>query len=65
MRLKHRIGQAGAMLGSIVMASALVYWINGMFLSGGVFAVYNALTYGVIGLVLIVGFGSFVESDTA
>lgn len=65
MRIKHRIGQAGAMLGSIVMASALLYWINGMFLGAGTLAVYNALVYGAIGLVLIVGFGRLVEAETA
>jgi len=53
-----------AILGAICMASGLLYWINGMFLDSGTLAVYNALVYGLIGLVLIVLGGKWVDIET-
>jgi len=64
MGIKHRVGQMFAILGAICMASGLLYWINGMFLDSGTLAVYNALVYGLIGLVLIVLGGKWVDIET-
>lgn len=65
MGIKHPVGQVLAILGAICMASALLYWINGMFLNAGTLAVYNALVYGSIGLVLIVLGGKWVDIERA
>jgi len=65
MSIKHRTGQGLGLLGSIIMLSALLYWISGMFLTGGTIAIHNALMYGLLALILYVFGGVLIEGDAA